>query len=185
MRDRWDELDEMEESQRGGGFKNILKLLVALVVGGVALFVLYTYLTENEDQTNNDDVTVTATPKVEASPTVEVEATAEPTAKPTNTPAPTKTPLDLSNVTVQVLNGSGTAGAANGLSSFLKNGGVGATTTGNASNFSYTDLTLKISPDQENSTELVELLKSFHSKVVIEEDSSLVENSFIVILGKF
>lgn len=186
-KDRWDEIQEKGESE-GTSPKDIIKLAVAAIIGLIALFVLYTYLTQNDSddpvEDNDTEVTATVAPTEEGTPAVTTEPTVEATTEPTATPEPTKVPLDLSVVTVRVLNGSGTSGAAGGLATYLKNGGVGTTSTGNAPSFGFTDVTLAISPEQENSKELVDLLKEFHEKVVIEEDEALAVNNFVVTLGK-
>jgi len=89
--------------------------------------------------------TPTDTPTPEKSPTP--EATKIPTPKPTTNPVDKTTGLDRSQLTVEIQNGSGTAGVAGKASDFLKNLGYQVAKTGNADNFDYKGVTISIKSD--------------------------------------
>ena len=101
--------------------------------------------------------TVTVTPTIIPVVTKGPDITDTPTGKQTPTPSPksgkispTPTPtkqsatLDRSKLKVAVLNGSGIAGAAKNISSYLSGLGYDVTTVGNAKTFDYTNLTIVI-----------------------------------------
>lgn len=63
----------------------------------------------------------------------------------TSTPSATVTPsLTLTSLRISVLNGSGIPGAADKLASALKDAGYTTVTTGNASSFTYTGITVYV-----------------------------------------
>lgn len=88
----------------------------------------------------------TDTPLPTESPTI--EPTAIPTAKPTSSPVDKATGLDRSNLSVEVQNGSGEVGAASKASEVLKTFGYHVITIGNADNFDYENVTLKVKSDK-------------------------------------
>lgn len=106
---------------------------------------------------------------------------------PTATPVITQPPIERSGLTVTILNGSGTAGAARGISSYLNGLGYTIGPIGNADNFSYTGLTVHVK--QEKSAYLKQLeedLKKYNPDIT--SVSASVDNSIAteaeVIVGK-
>lgn len=96
-------------------------------------------------------------------PTVSLEtSTPAATESGTSTPAPTATPkpsvnpvdktsgLDRSKLSVSVQNGSGEAGVAQKAADVLRNLGYNVVSTGNADNFNYTNVTIKVKPAQKD-----------------------------------
>lgn len=80
-------------------------------------------------------------------PTTEPSVSASsptPTGKKTPTPTPGSA-TDRSELKIAVLNGSGTAGAAKGVSSYLNGLGYAIKTIGNADNYTYKNITIRIS----------------------------------------
>lgn len=97
-------------------------------------------------------------------PTISLEApspspTEQPTSSPTEAPTPTPkatsnsvdsaTGLDRSKLSVAVQNGSGEAGVGAKASTLLKNLGYDVVSTGNADNFNYTNVTIKVKSTQQ------------------------------------
>ncbi len=82
----------------------------------------------------------------------------DPTATPTEAPD-----LDRSELTVDVLNGSGTAGAAGDMADIIEDLGYTLGTTGNADNFDYEGITVNVSEESKDYLEL--LLADLKEKV--------------------
>lgn len=91
-------------------------------------------------------------PQESAVPTNTQTVIEEPTATPTPTPD-----LDRSDLTVNVLNGSGERGAAGRIADILRKLGYTIGAAGNADNFNYEGLTVVVSKENE---EYLDLLKS-------------------------
>lgn len=89
--------------------------------------------------------------EMEGSPTPAVEATSTP--EPTEAeeePTPTEAEsedLDRADAAVQILNGSGTSGAAGSMSTILKSAGWSNITTGNAGSFDFEDVSISVTED--------------------------------------
>ena len=85
---------------------------------------------------------------------------ASPSPTPTSTPIPTPTPdvsqLDRSTLSIQVLNGSGIAGAAGKMKEALEEKGYTVGDTGNAENYDYTSLEITVKKDKEAYLTLLE-----------------------------
>ncbi|HKC14665.1 MAG TPA: LytR C-terminal domain-containing protein [Patescibacteria group bacterium] len=122
--------------------------------------------------------TSTPTPTESASPTA--------TSSPTPNPVDKATGLDRSNLSVAIQNGSGTPGVAGTASDLLKGLGYNVTSTGNADNFGFTDVTVKVKATKKNYLPL--LIKDLSSKYTIGASSSDLSASSsadaLVIVGK-
>lgn len=134
-------------------------ILTAVVIGvGIRL----TSLLGNKEEEDSDITIVTISPTETLFPTdtpapLPTE-TAKPTIKPTSAPTPTKsaptptktsgndntTGLDRSDLSIAIFNGSGETGAASKMSTFLKDLGYTIASTGNADNFDYQKVTIRI-----------------------------------------
>jgi hypothetical protein len=94
--------------------------------------------------------------------------------EPSNSPAPTETPtpeqkIDLSKLSVNILNGSGTAGQAGVVKDLLVTGGFSAdkVKTGNASSYDFTKTKVQVKTDTVTSaTDAV--LKALEGKYTVE-----------------
>lgn len=75
---------------------------------------------------------------------------ARPTPTPTQTPSPTPAPvIAREDITVQVLNGGGTPGAAGRMKTFLEEKGYTVSDTGNTEEYAYTTTDILAKPDKE------------------------------------
>lgn len=111
----------------------------------------------------------------------------------TPTPAPTTTPqatsgatLNRSDLSVRVENGSGGSGVASKGSAFLKNLGYSIASSGNADNFNYKGVTIKIKKDK--SSYLEQLKKDLSGSYTIDSATSDLPSSSaydaLVIIGE-
>ena len=168
-------------------------LVVVLLFGG------YKFL--NSDTTNKDInndisttpqqeqiITDTPVPTEEQSPTPTEKPTPTdtPTPKPTSNPVDSSTGLDRSTLSVTVQNGSGQAGVAGSGSDFLKQLGYNVTSTGNADNFDYVNVSVNV---KSSESEFLSLLKKdLGTKYTVASSSSNLDNGFssdaLVIIGK-
>jgi hypothetical protein len=81
------------------------------------------------------------------------------------TPLPTQPVLNRSDLTVAIKNGSGTAGAAKGISSTLNGLGYKIGTIGNADKFTYTGITVHVKKSKSNYLDQIK-------KDIIDSDST-------------
>jgi cytoskeletal protein RodZ len=112
--------------------KLLLIFIIVLLIIIAALAALY-FLGANNKQEVVQSIPAAPTP---TSPPVQ--------SQPTITSVVSQPPLDRSTLTVAILNGSGTAGAAKGISSYLNGLGYNVGTVGNADNFTYTGITVHV-----------------------------------------
>lgn len=83
-------------------------------------------------------------------------SSAKPTPTPTQTPAPTAAPtVAREDITIQVLNGGGTPGAAGRMKTFLEEKGYTVSDTGNTEEYTYTTTDILAKPDKEAYLELL------------------------------
>lgn len=132
--------------------------------------------------------TDTPIPTTSETPTV----TPKPSKAPTSTPKPTSNPvdkatgLDRSKLSVEVQNGSGEAGVAGKGAGILKDLGYNVTSTGNADNFDYSNVTVKVKSSKSDFLSL--LKKDLGSDYTIGASSSDLSASSsadaLVIIGK-
>ena len=101
----------------------------------------YQFPTETPTQTTPTVVPTTSPTK---------KPTATPTTKPTSNPIDSATGLDRSTLKVEVQNGSGTAGVAGKGSDILKGYGYNVVATGNADNYDYQNVTIKVKSTKSN-----------------------------------
>jgi hypothetical protein len=117
----------------------------------------------------------------EVSPTVAVSPTKEP--KTTLTPTPSKkVSSERSGLEITVLNGSGVAGAAKSISSYLSDLGYTVKTTANAKSFDYQGLTVNVS--KAKSSYLAQLKKDLTGKsasMSAQVDDSLTVDAEVII----
>ena len=96
------------------------------------------------------------------------------------------TGLDRSKLSVTIQNGSGEAGVAGKGSDFLKTFGYNVTATGNADNFDFENVTIKIKSTK--STYLSLLKNDLEEEYTVDASTSDLESGFssdaLVIIGK-
>lgn len=126
-------------------------------------------------------------------PTIEETPTTAPTSEPTEKPTPKVTSsanntsgLDRSDLTITVQNGSGEAGVASTAKEFLTDLGYDVASTGNADNYDYLNVTIRI---KKSSQEFLSLLKKdLNTKYTVGDTSTDLEDSnssdALVIIGK-
>lgn len=149
----------------------------------------------------SEEVTITPTPTEFQFPTdtpePSISPTAEPTEKPTTAPSatPTKkasnpvdssTGLDRSTLSVEVQNGSGEVGAAGKAADVLKSFGYNVTSTGNADNYEYQNVTIQVKSIKSNFLSLLKKDLGF-SYTVGSTSADLSSSSTadaLVIIGK-
>lgn len=121
-------------------------LIILGILGLATAFVLGAFGGQTEDVV---EITPTPTefvfPTDPPTPTERPEPTASATATPKVSPSVDKTTgLNKASLTVEVQNGSGTAGAASKMADFLKDLGYTVSTIGNADNFEYEDVSVLV-----------------------------------------
>ncbi len=127
-------------------------------------------------------------------PTIEETPTTAPTGEPTDTPTPkvTSAPvdnasgLDRSDLTITVQNGSGEAGVAGTAKDFLTELGYTVSSTANADNYDYVNVSIRI---KKSSQEFLSLLKKdLNTKYTVGDTATDLEDSnssdALVIIGK-
>lgn len=140
-----------ESLQRGGenGGNKFLWLLIPIILAaliGGGIFFLRSRQESEEIATLTPTPTATPsptpTPTPEVSPTPSPKVTPTPTKKPTPTPTPARTAttaaeLKRQAISIQVLNGSGIAGAAKKAADYLASLFYTIAVTGNAENYNF------------------------------------------------
>jgi hypothetical protein len=116
----------------------------------------------------------------------QVEALLQKVNKNLETPKKTAANLDRTKITVSVENGSGVVGAASKIADFLKSKGYQISSTGNADNYNYTNITIQT---KSSTSTYVDLLKKDLSQnyTVSSTTSDLPSSStedVLVIVGK-
>lgn len=175
--------------------KRFIFLFFAIVFILLLIYVGSKVLNSNK---SNKEASVTPTPTEFVIPTDTPSPTDEltptPTGKPTATPTPKistssidkTTKLDRKDLTVTVENGSGEKGVAGKLADVLKGLGYNVTSTANADNFNYSDVTIQVKSTK--SDYLPVLKKDLSSDYTIGSATSDLSSSSsadaVVIIGK-
>lgn len=150
-------------------------VLVLLIAGLGALYLL-------GNSAKHTTTPTTPVPTVIAStPTPTASSSAQLTATPSASISPTANPTSLS---VTVLNGSGTAGAAGKIADALTSAGFTNVTTGNAKSFTYTGITVYVK-DKANLPKVQKAIATADpsAKVAASVDST-IPTDVEVIVGK-
>jgi len=97
-----------------------------------------------------------------------------------------KSGLDRSKLSIAVKNGSGAEGTAGKAATTLKNLGYNIASTGNADNFNYIGVTIKVKEDQSNFLDLLkkDLTKSYTIKSASADLASDFSTDALIIIGK-
>ncbi|MBI2051229.1 LytR C-terminal domain-containing protein [Candidatus Roizmanbacteria bacterium] len=175
------------EPKKGAGKVVATVVVVVLVVAG-AFFGVRSYQQKQQEAAKKAAVTPTPTEAPTEEPTPEEEETTpSPTKKPTPAVSPTagevKTAYDMS---VQVLNGSGEAGVAATARDFLSGKGYKNLEVGNADNFDYQGVTVRIKDSRKQF--LLTLQKDLQEKYTLATGSGTLSADSLfdasVIVGK-
>jgi len=175
--------------------KRLLFLIVAIIIILIIIFAGNKFL-GSKDNKENSEITPTPTefqiptdtpePSPSEEPTSTPKPTATPTPKPSSNPVDKTTGLDRSKLSVEVQNGSGQAGVAGKGSGILKDLGYNVTSTGNADNFDYSNVTIKVKSTKSDYLSL--LKKDLSASYTIGSSSSDLSASSsadaLVIIGK-
>lgn len=162
--------------------KLILAIVVAVLIGGG----IFAFTRSQNQESDVDQITPTEfpTPEVTEEPTPAESPTPEPTEKPSPTEKPEVTSAQTMNV--QVLNGSGEIGVAGAARDHLSSKGYKYLETGNADNFDYQGVVIKIKSSFDKYR--TSLQSALSDKYTIASDSGdLSEDSLFdaqVIVGK-
>ena len=122
----------------------ILLILIFLVVKLSGKAVKPQTTTPTASPTATQTASPTETPTPSASETPSPTQTPSPTPKPSVNPVDSTTGLDRSTLNVVIENGSGQAGVAGTASDYLTGLGYNVTSTANADNFNYTNVTIQV-----------------------------------------
>ena len=175
--------------------KKYLVMIILIIVVGILIFGITRIF--SGDQSNEDsNITPTAAPQVfpteEPTPTETPDTT--PTKEPTKTPTPkptvnaidSATGLDRSKLSIQILNGSGIAGAGKSASDLLENLGYNVIQVGNAETFDFEKTTIKIKSAEDKFLALLKKdLSSEYSVGTTSADLASSSNpDVIVTIGK-
>lgn len=185
----------MDEISYSGGPSRIKRKLSKRIIlfgtfalFGVLLLLGLIFFITKDNSSETEDVTKS----IELPANEEPEITEAPTPTPEETPTPTKVPTKAKEVSTEkgikiaVQNGSGEAGAAASAAAILKQAGYNIISTGNADNFEYTNVTIKIKSSQKSF--LSSIQKALESSYTVSETSSDLSEGqdydALVIVGK-
>ncbi|NMB56724.1 LytR C-terminal domain-containing protein [Candidatus Beckwithbacteria bacterium] len=162
------------DSNNANPFAKVALALMAVVVGGVAVFGGYYGYNKLTNKTNQTPIQAP------------METKAQNTPVPTATPTPTPTvSLDKSAITIQILNGSGTKGIAGKIQVKLENAEFENIKTGNADNFNYKLTTIDYKADYEDAVAPIinALAPTYEAKKGDQLDES-AKYDIIITIGK-
>jgi hypothetical protein len=156
--------DDFEPEHKGSMMKVILIFLTALIVGGgaVAGFMYF-----SKQQPVPEEKKVVATPT--AAPALETE---DPAASESAGTA------ELAELSVQILNGSGTAGEASRVRDLLEEAGFETFSLGNADSYDYTDTEVQV---KEGVAGAFDKIKDALSTYAVVENS---DYDIVIFVGK-
>lgn len=162
------------------------KKLLYLVGAVILILVLFNAFRMLTGGSKTSAPSPTPTPVAFETPTPEPTIEATVTPEPTTSSVDQATGLDRADLDVEVQNGSGEAGVGKTAADLLKKLGYSITATGNADNFDYTDVTVKVKASQKKYLPL--LIKDLSTNYTIGSSSSDLSASSsadaLVIIGK-
>ena len=154
----------------------IFIIAILLVIGG---FFLFNKSNSQSDETVVEEKVVVPTKKVTPTPEEDItptEAVDEESSEPTPSPIPTTGAVkSAKELNIQVLNGSGTAGAAGEVEAFLKELGYEVVITGNADNFDYQGVTINIKSSR--SSFLDDIKSDLSDKYTVNDETGNLSSS--------
>jgi hypothetical protein len=177
-----------------------IMIVTGAVIIGIALlgFGASKFLTANQTSaTPTPGVTILPTSSRNAEPTEDnaptVAATVLPTQRQSSSPTPSRKPsptvtgtTTTKQLSVAVLNGSGTKGAAGGMASDLAAAGYSVVRTGNANSFGYTGISIDIKKSKNKSLDQLKKDLSANGYLVTNTTATLAESDTadaVIIVG--
>jgi ABC-type glycerol-3-phosphate transport system permease component len=166
----------------------IVFLIILFILAG--LFFMGTKSKKTEEKIIPQPTATTA-PTETSTATVSGSLSPSPSGKTTISPMPSKagqktTDLDRSKLEIAVLNGSGTAGAARGIATYLSGLGYAIKATANADRFDYQQITVKVKKSKSNY--LAQLKKDISSSPAAGTVTASIDDTITtdaeVIIGK-
>lgn len=174
--------EKTTKNSKSGAIIVIVIFIIIAIVGG--LFVLG--MNKKSDTSSTVAPTKTPTPTLE--PTETPSATPSGSIKPTGKTTPSSTvssgKLDRATLNVSVLNGSGVVGAGKKISDYLSGLGYIIKTTGNADNFGYEDITVKIKKSKSDYGALLKKDLSTQgsgSAVIVSVDDTIATDAQVIV----
>lgn len=160
------------------------RLLVVIVIAALLALGGYFFYSRSQQKPKSEVKVISPSPEPTAEPTEEVTPSPGPTKKPTPTEkAEVKTATDMS---LQVLNGSGEEGVATKAKEFLESKGYTNIETGNADNFDYQAVTIRIKSSMQKF--LSTLQSDLKEKYTLATDSGTLSDDALfdasIIIGK-
>lgn len=162
--------------------------LVLTILAIIIVFVAYKSFGSSNKSVNQNSAMISPTASPTESPTSSPSASPLPTSEASPTPSSVDkaTGLDRSKLSITIENGSGEAGVAGKASDYLKGLGYVISSTGNADNFDYTNVTIQV---KANKSDFLALLKKdLGFNYTIDKATSDLADSFstdaLVIIGK-
>lgn len=145
------------ETSKNSGNKSRIILIIIGVIILVTLVIFAVIATggkgEDAEVVPTESIEIPTPTDTVETPTPEESPTEAPTATPTGTkttPAPTLSGgLDRSDLSIEIQNGSGVAGAATKMSDKLKALGYDISSTGNADNFDYAETIIQVASSEK------------------------------------
>lgn len=164
-----DGTDDFEPEHGGSGLRILLIFITALLVGGAAVggFFYYSQIKTKEPPKNVKSETPVQAP------------TAAPT-EPVASESAQKT--DAATLSVQILNGSGTAGEAARVRDELQKAGFEKFSLGNADSYDYTDTEVQVKEGLPG-TVFESIQKSLSAYTVVEESALPTSSSYDVVIN--
>ena len=154
----------------------IFFVVLLLVIAGLgALYLLGKSAKHSVSPTNPIPTEMISTPTPASSTSAQLTTTPTATASPT---------VNLTTLSVSVLNGSGTPGAAGKIADALKNAGFTNITTGNAKTFTYTGITVYGKDKANLSTVQNEISTASPNTKVTASVDNTIPTDVEIIVGK-
>lgn len=159
-----------------------------LLIAGLIFFVAKDNSSETEDVTKSMELPKNSKSEVINAPSPTPDVSPAPTSSPTKAPpkAAEKEASNEEGIKIAVQNGSGESGVAASAAAILRQAGYSIVSTGNADNFNYTNVTIKIKNSQKSF--LSSIQKALESEYTIGETSSNLSEGqdydALVIVGK-
>lgn len=168
--------------QKTSNRKRLVIIFVVLFwVIVIALGALYLLGSSTKHSTNSPTNPV---PTTQVSMAPASSTSAQLTATPSAAVSPTAASASLTSLTVSVLNGSGTPGAAGKVATALKSAGFSNVTTGNASAYTYTGLTVYVK-NSDNLTSVKQAISAAEpNQQVTTSVKASIPTDVEIIIGK-
>lgn len=164
----------------------VFALSGVLLLLGLIFFITKDNSSETSDVTKTIEIPSNQEPVEAEDPSPTPEEVSVPTPTPTKAPSKEKVENTDDGIKIAVQNGSGESGAAASAAAILRQAGYSIISTGNADNFEYTDVTIKIKSSQKSF--LSSIQKALESGYTVAETSTDLSEGqdydALVIVGK-